>query len=106
MHNLESRLSAIESRNASVESDKAWETSHTRKISILIMTYAILGLYMKHLGIQLWYLHALVPTCGYFLSTLALPVVRKLWQSSAKCKIHRAELIATRYAFGHISNAK
>ncbi len=42
MQNLESRLSAIESRNARVENDKAWETSLTRKISILLMTYVIL----------------------------------------------------------------
>lgn len=80
MHDLESRISAIESRNARVASDKAWETSFTRRVSILLMTYAILSLYMRFLGIELWYLHALVPTCGYFLSTLALPVIRKIWE--------------------------
>lgn len=42
MKSLESRLAEIESRNARVENDKAWETSLTRKISILFMTYAIL----------------------------------------------------------------
>lgn len=45
-----------------------------------MMTYIILGIYMKFLGIEKWYLHALVPTCGYFLSTLALPVIRKMWE--------------------------
>lgn len=78
--NIESRLIEIESRNARVENDKAWETSLTRKMSILVMTYCILGLYMKLLGIENWYLHALVPTCGYFLSTLALPVIRNMWE--------------------------
>lgn len=82
MHDLESRISAIESRNNRVATDKAWETSLTRKISILIMTYCILGLYMKLLGIENWYLHALVPTSGYFLSTLALPIVRKIWENN------------------------
>jgi hypothetical protein len=80
MQNLESRLSAIESRNARVENDKAWETSLTRKISILFMTYVILWIYMNVLGVENWYLHALVPTCGYFLSTLALPVIRNMWE--------------------------
>ncbi len=80
MQNLESRLSAIESRNARVENDKAWETSLTRKISILLMTYVILWVYMNLLGVENWYLHALVPTCGYFLSTLALPVIRNMWE--------------------------
>ena len=44
---LESRISAIESRNSRVELDKQWEISFTRKLAILLMTYAILGLYMK-----------------------------------------------------------
>ncbi|MBP7806487.1 hypothetical protein KA057_02285 [Candidatus Gracilibacteria bacterium] len=80
MKSLESRIAEIESRNARVENDKAWETSFTRKVSILLMTYSILGIYMILLGIENWYLHALVPTCGYFLSTLALPVIRNMWE--------------------------
>ncbi len=82
--NLESRISAIEDRNIRVTSDKAWETSWTRKISILLMTYVILGIYMKLLGVDKWYLHALVPTSGYFLSTLALPIIRTVWQGMKK----------------------
>lgn len=86
MNTLESRISEIEPRNTRVENDKAWETSWTRKISILLMTYAILGLYMKSLGVESWYLEswyleALVPTGGYLLSTLALPIIRKMWES-------------------------
>lgn len=77
---IESRIAEIESRNVRVENDKAWETSWTRKIAILFMTYAILGIYMELLGIEKWYLHALVPTCGYLLSTLALPMMRKMWK--------------------------
>ncbi len=82
MHDIESRISAIESRNARVESDKAWETSFTRRVSILLMTYGILSIYMKLLGIENWYLHALVPTCGYLLSTLALPFIRNMWEKN------------------------
>ncbi|MFA6079980.1 MAG: hypothetical protein WC753_00665 [Candidatus Gracilibacteria bacterium] len=80
MTDIESRIFALESRNARVESDKSWETSGTRRIAILVMTYCVIGLYLKLLGIENWYLHALVPTLGYFFSTLALPVVRKIWQ--------------------------
>lgn len=46
---LESRLAEIESRNARVENDKAWETSWTRKLTIAIMTYFIIGLYIGFL---------------------------------------------------------
>lgn len=46
---LESRLAEIESRNVRVENDKAWETSWTRKLTIAIMTYFIIGLYIGFL---------------------------------------------------------
>lgn len=82
MTTIESRITEIESRNIRVEKDKAWETSMTRKVSILMMTYGILGIYMNLLGVENWYLHALVPTCWYFLSTLALPVIRKIWENN------------------------
>ncbi len=77
---VESRLTEIESRNARVENDKAWETSWTRKLTIAIMTYFIIGLYIGFLWNEFWYLHALVPTCGYLLSTLALPMMRNMWE--------------------------
>ncbi len=63
MTTIESRITEIESRNVRVEKDKAWETSITRKVSILMMTYGILGIYMNLLGVENWYFHALVPTC-------------------------------------------
>ncbi len=80
MNNIESRIQALESRNVRVECDKAWEISWTRRISVLLITYVILSIYMMLLGLENWYLHAFVPTCGYFLSTLALPVIRKMWE--------------------------
>ncbi|MBP7773946.1 hypothetical protein KA071_02540 [Candidatus Gracilibacteria bacterium] len=77
---LESRIAEIESRNARVQNDKAWETSFTRKATIALMTYFIIGFYIGFLGNEFWYLHALVPTCGYLLSTLALPMMRNMWE--------------------------
>ena len=38
---LEERVKKIEERNKRVELDKSWETSWTRKISIMILTYII-----------------------------------------------------------------
>lgn len=73
-------LDAIKTRNKQVEADKAWETSKTRKIFIATITYIIASYYMRTLGIGDYYLHALVPTGGYLLSTLTLPIIRKIWQ--------------------------
>lgn len=39
MTDFEYRLQAIEQRNFRVETDKAWETSLTRRLSIVLLTY-------------------------------------------------------------------
>jgi hypothetical protein len=76
---LEARISKIESRNKSVEVDKAWETSSARKVLIAIFTYMAIALYLKFIvGIDPW-INAIVPTVGFLLSTLTLPYFRTLW---------------------------
>lgn len=72
-------IEQIKSRNRTVETDKAWETSKTRRIVIATVTYIIAAYYMRVLGITEYYLHALVPTGGYLLSTLSLPIIKKWW---------------------------
>ncbi|MCB1592514.1 MAG: hypothetical protein KDI90_08705 [Alphaproteobacteria bacterium] len=72
-------LDGILSRNARVEADKAWETSRTRRLIIALGTYAVVGLYLSLLGVQGAWLHALVPPAAYILSTLTLPLFKRLW---------------------------
>ncbi len=72
-------LENIHLRNAKVEADKAWETSWTRKFSIAGITYIFLVFYLPVLGLEKSYLHATVPVCGYLLSTLTLPLIKKQW---------------------------
>lgn len=72
-------LNDLLARNARVEADKAWETSWTRKLIITALTYVIVMLYLTMLGMERVYLHALVPAGGYFLSTLSLPLFKKIW---------------------------
>lgn len=74
-----SEVETILARNARVEADKAWETSWTRKLSIAGLTYLILVFYLPLLGVPNSWLHATVPVCGYLLSTLTLPVIKKRW---------------------------
>lgn len=76
---LEKRIEKIEQRNKKVELDKAWEGSCTRKILIIIFTYATIGLYLRFIvGIDPW-INAIVPTIGFLLSTLTLPYFKELW---------------------------
>ena len=43
--NIEERIKKIEDRNKRVELDKKWETSWTRKICIMVLTYIVVIIY-------------------------------------------------------------
>jgi len=69
----------IQNRNKRVESDKAWETSLTRRSIITLVTYLVVGFYLNSLKVDYAWLHALVPPAAYVLSTLSLGFVKKIW---------------------------
>jgi hypothetical protein len=77
--NLETRISKIEARNAKVETDKKWEKSTTRRLLLMLFTYLSIFLYFLVIGIPNPFLNAVVPTLGYFLSTLTLPFFKRHW---------------------------
>ncbi|HWP61209.1 MAG TPA: hypothetical protein VN495_01265 [Candidatus Paceibacterota bacterium] len=79
MEPLEERVANIEARNKSVEADKAWETSGTRKLLIVCFTYATVSIFLTLIGVTRPWLSALVPVVGFFLSTLTVPFVKKHW---------------------------
>ncbi len=62
---LKSELNKIKERNFRVESDKAWETSWARKIIITIISNP--------------FVNALIPAIAFLLSTLTIPIFKKLW---------------------------
>lgn len=62
-----------------VEADKAWETSFARKILVAIFTYVVIGLFMNSISVNRPWLNAIVPTLGFLLSTLTLPIFKKMW---------------------------
>ena len=68
-----------------VELDKKWETSWTRRICIMILTYIVVVIY-SHLvqSINNIFLSSLVPVIGFCLSTLSLKIVRNIWQKNNK----------------------
>lgn len=79
--NIEQELENIKKRNKRVELDKSWETSWTRKICIMILTYLIVIIYsylIKQYDNIL--LSSLVPVIGFALSTLSLKYIRKVWE--------------------------
>ena len=78
---LENEINQIKARNKRVELDKSWETSWTRKITIMLLTYLVVLLYSylvsKYNNI---FFSSLVPVIGFLLSTLSLKLIRKFWE--------------------------
>lgn len=79
LENLQKEIDLLKARNKRVELDKAWETSWTRKLVILVLTYIVVVIFFFVSGLGNEFVSAIVPTIGFFLSTLSVPVFRKLW---------------------------
>lgn len=81
--NLEEKIIKIEERNKKVELDKAWETSWTRRICIMILTYIVVIIYSYLIrNFDNILLSSLVPVIGFTLSTLSLKLVRNIWSKN------------------------
>ncbi len=78
---LEEEIVKIKERNKKVELDKDWETSWTRKICIMILTYIVVIIYSYVIKeFDNIFLSSLIPVIGFTLSTLSLGLVRKIWE--------------------------
>ena len=78
---MENELQKIQERNKRVELDKAWEVSNMRRGLVAGITYVVAALFMYRIGIPDPAINALVPTGGYLLSTLSLPIIKEWWIS-------------------------
>ena len=73
------RLEKIELRNKKVETEKAWEVSTERKISITVITYFIIVIIMFLLKFENIFINAIIPTTWYLLSTLWINPMKKVF---------------------------
>ncbi|MEO0809691.1 MAG: hypothetical protein AAFW82_03445 [Pseudomonadota bacterium] len=76
---LEKRIIQLEARNQRVDDDKAWEVSFTRRFLILLITYVTACTVLYIIGVPDWYLGAMVPVFGFWLSTLSLSFAKSGW---------------------------
>lgn len=84
MESVEERIGKIEARNKSVEADKAWETSWTRRILIALCTYIVVVIFLALIHVAYPFINALVPVIGFLLSTLTVPMVKRMWIEKQK----------------------
>ncbi len=76
---LQQEIEKIKERNKRVEADKAWETSWARKFLILILTYLVVVIFFFFANLPEPFVNAVVPTLGFVLSTLTIPLFKKWW---------------------------
>jgi len=76
---LGQEISKIKARNIKVEIDKAWETSYFRKALIAMLTYFVIILFFYFADLAKPFINAIVPTLGFVLSTLSIPIFKNIW---------------------------
>ncbi|MBI2019262.1 hypothetical protein HYS95_01165 [Candidatus Daviesbacteria bacterium] len=79
MSDLEAEIEQIKQRNKKVESDKAWETSWSRKILVSVFTYLVISLFFLFAGITNPFVNAIVPALAFILSTASLSYFKNFW---------------------------
>jgi hypothetical protein len=80
LEQIKNDIAEIKERNARVETDKAWEVSWIRRLFIALITYLGASLWLLLINDDNILLKAVIPTAGYLLSTISIPILKKLWQ--------------------------
>ena len=90
-NSLEQRVAKLETiadeilrRNQRVELEKAWDQSSTRVIGIVALTYILMCLLFFVIGKGEFWIDAIIPTFGYFLSARSLSIIKKSWMNQRK----------------------
>lgn len=74
--NLEQRVREIEARNSRVEAEKAWETSLTRRLLLMVFTYLGLSVYFWAIDVKDPWLNGIVPAAAFAISMSSMPFFR------------------------------
>lgn len=81
---LQQEIEEIKMRNRRVEMDKAWETSWTRRLIILVLTYAVIVIFFYFAQLPKPFTNAIVPAIAFMLSTLTISLFKKWWLNYIK----------------------
>jgi len=79
LESLQKEIDEIKARNRRVEADKAWETSWTRKVIVLLLTYTVVVVFFAVARLPEPFINAIVPSLAFVLSTLSVPAFKKWW---------------------------
>jgi len=76
---IKAEINEIKERNKRVESDKAWETSFTRKILIAVLTYIIVVIFFYFANLPKPFVNAIIPALAFIISNLSISLFKKWW---------------------------
>ncbi len=79
LEKIAQEIDQLKDRNKRVDVNKAWETSKTRKALILALTYIVVVIFFFVTHLPNPFINAIVPSLGFFLSTLSVSVVKDWW---------------------------
>ena len=81
LEELRQEIQKIKEKNKRVETNKAWEISFTRILLLMTLTYIFTVItLMTFKNDSPWWINALIPALGLYLSTLTLPFVKTFWE--------------------------
>ena len=106
LQKLEEEIRNIKERNQRVETDKAWERSKFRIGTLTIITYCITALLLYLIGATNFYLAALIPAAGFFLSVQSLPAIKNWWLKKFQWAAQRKYAENTVHEFFNSNAAK
>ncbi|MDO8452781.1 MAG: hypothetical protein Q7S79_03450 [bacterium] len=81
---LRKEVAAIKVRNARVEADKDWETSLYRRVSIAVITYLVVLVFMLVTKAQNPFTNSLVPALAYLLGNISIGILKSWWLKRRK----------------------
>lgn len=76
---LKKEIDEIKARNKRVEADKAWETSWTRRVLVLVLTYCVIVSFFLVARLPDPFANAVVPAAAFLVSTITVPLFKKWW---------------------------
>ena len=76
---IQKEIEILHERNKRVEADKSWEVSWTRRSIVAVLTYFVIVILFFVSNLPKPWLNALVPTAAFILSTMTLPLFKRLW---------------------------
>jgi hypothetical protein len=76
---LETRIQKIEERNKTVELDKKWETSFTRRTILAVFSYLVVAIFFIVIGLPNPWINAIVPALAFMIQQLSMPFFKKIW---------------------------